>query len=53
MNKDSLRFERRQAFIKKRKEAYKKVMENHPGGITRDNLDQVKKEIKKEEEGDG
>jgi len=49
MDRDLVRFKRRQAFLEKRAGAYKKVMENHPEGITKDNLEQIKKEVKKKE----
>jgi hypothetical protein len=49
MDKDLLRFKRRQSFLENRKRAYKEVMENHPEGMTKDNLEQIKKEIKEEE----
>jgi len=49
MDRDLLRFKRRQSFLEKRKEAYKEVMKNYPEGMTKDNLEQIKKEIKKEE----
>jgi len=49
MDRDLMKFKRRQAFLNNRKKAVEKVMKNHPEGITRDNLEQIKKEIKKEE----
>ena len=49
MDRDLVRLRRRQAFVEKRKGAHKEVMKNHPEGITKDNLEQIKKELKKKE----
>ena len=43
------KFKRRQEFIERRTKAYKKVMQDHPEGITKDNLEQIKKELHREE----
>jgi len=40
---------RRKKFLEKRKKAWAKVMANHPEGLTKKNLDQIKEEMKKEE----
>lgn len=49
MDRESMRFKRRQEFVERRKKAWKKVLKNHPEGITKDNLEQIKKELHQEE----
>ena len=46
MDKDLVMFKRRQAFIKGRTKAYKKVIKEFPEGLTKDNLEQFKKRMK-------
>ena len=46
MDKDLLRFKRRQKFIEKRTSIYHKVIKEFPEGITRENLEQFKKRMK-------
>lgn len=49
MDKDLIRFKRRQEFVRRRKVAYEKVIINYPNGLTKENLDQFKKDMKKQE----
>lgn len=49
MDKDSIGLKKRLSFIEQRKLAWKKVMKNHPEGVIKDNLQQIKNEMKKEE----
>lgn len=39
----------RQAFVNRRKEAYKKVIKNYPDGLTKENLEEFKRDMKKQE----
>lgn len=43
----------RKEWMKNRIKAFDKVMGNHPGGITKDNLEQIKQEVKTEEKSAG
>ena len=49
MDKDLLRLKRRREFVEKRTGIYYKVIKKFPGGLTKDNLEQFKKRMKKEE----
>jgi len=49
MDRDLMKFKRRQVFLNNRKKAVEKVMKNHPEGITKNNLNQIKKEISRNE----
>lgn len=42
-------FKERRAFVNRRKEAYRKVIKNYPDGLTKENLAQFKKDMKKQE----
>lgn len=44
-----LKEKHRKEWMKNRIRAFDGVMENHPEGITRENLEQIKKEVKKKE----
>ena len=48
MDKDLLRFKRRQKFIEKRTDIYNEVIKEFPKGITKENLEQFKKRMKEE-----
>ena len=47
--REDLRRARSKEWVKNRKKAFGEVMKNHPEGITRSNLEQIKKEVKKAE----
>lgn len=46
---DIISSKRKQAFLERRGKSWDKVMENYPEGLTKENHQQVKGEIKKEE----
>lgn len=46
---DLIKKEKRRAFIKRRREAMSKVMKNYPEGLTGENYQKIKDEVKKEE----
>lgn len=52
MDRESMRFKRRQEFVERRQKAWKKVLKNHPEGVTKSNLEQIKKEVHQEEKSD-
>ena len=49
MDKDLIRLKRRQSFVNRRKEAYKKVIKNYPDGLTKENLGKFKEDMKEQE----
>lgn len=49
MDKDTLRFKRRRTFLEKRLSIWDKLKGKYPEGITKANLEEIKKEIKKAE----
>jgi len=49
MDKDLIRLKRIQSVIERKTKAWERVMKNHPEGIMKDNIQQLKDEIKKEE----
>ncbi len=46
---DLIRRKRTQEFLERRKKSWNKIMKNHPEGLTKENHQQIKNEIKKEE----
>lgn len=52
-DKNLIRLEKRRELLDRKRKAYKNVMKNHPEGWTKDNIQQLKDEMKKEEEKHG
>ncbi len=46
---DLVKLKRRQEFVNRRKSAYKKVIKNYPDGLTKENLDSFKEDMKRQE----
>jgi len=49
-NEDLEKVSRRKFFIERRTEVFNKVMLNYPEGITKGNLEDIKRAVKKEEQ---